>query len=418
MSKSTPSASERRELLAFHGALCLVLATLEYLIPKPIPFMRVGLANLPILLALRGFDAATVLLLVLLKILGQGLVGGTLFSYVFLFSAAGSSVAGLAMLGILRLGGKRISLVGVSVIGALASNCTQVLLAVSLVFGRGGVLIGPPFLAVGTLSGLILGLFAEAFERSSSWISATRALLAGTAAPPPPPASESARPPSSRPRRKRRPDLIGRIVARRDSFLAGVAALPAFLFLNRLEGLLALVPLFILLTILAGRRFRPVFPIVATLGIVAANLLMPSGRVLLSLGSVSITSGALLLGARKSLTFVGLVYLSFFSVRPGLKLPGRFGGLFARVIYYFERLLEADKRLDRRDALGSLDRFLWKVFPPDPSERPAVLARERAAGGREEPTARTRAGGWALLAGVVLLPWAALALQIASRHGA
>ena len=104
--------SDRRELLSFFGALCLLLSTLEYLVPKPIPFMRVGLANLPVLLAIGTFDARTVLLRVALKVLGQAFVSGTLFSFVFVFSAAGSLVAGAAMLLAARVGGRPEPLLG------------------------------------------------------------------------------------------------------------------------------------------------------------------------------------------------------------------------------------------------------------------------------------------------------------------
>jgi heptaprenyl diphosphate synthase len=409
MPKPTPLPSERRETLAFFGALCLLLSTLEYLIPKPIPFMRVGLANLPVLLALSTFDARTVLLLVTLKVLGQGFIGGTLFSYVFVFSAAGSFAAGLAMLAASRLGGARISLVGVSVFGALASNVAQLLLAVALVFGRTGWLIGPPFLAVGTVSGLLLGMLASAFERTSTWLRRSRGLASsGT------PAAAVGRPPDvvhspapGRPRwRRARRDLLGRIVSPRGAFLAGLAMLLPFVFIEHLGLQAALVALYLALSLLVGRRFRPLFPVMATIGIVAANLLMPSGRVLWSAGPLSITSGALMLGLRKSLTFVGLVYLSLFAIRPGLPLPGKIGGLAARMVYYFERLLEADKSLDRRDPLGSLDRLLWRVAP-----HPAGGSTETAASAKPVPR-RTTTPGWVLLSLPVLLTLGALFVDV------
>ncbi|MBQ3650093.1 MAG: Gx transporter family protein, partial [Treponema sp.] len=58
-------------LLTFFASLCLYLSAIEYAIPKPLPFLRLGLANLPILLGLEVFPVATVLLLTLLKILLQ-----------------------------------------------------------------------------------------------------------------------------------------------------------------------------------------------------------------------------------------------------------------------------------------------------------------------------------------------------------
>jgi heptaprenyl diphosphate synthase len=172
--RSTRSLTRRLDLVAFLGAICLFLSTVEYLIPKPIPFLRVGIANLPILMSLDLLPAPLLLLLVVLKVLGQGLIGGTLFSYVFLFSAAGSFASALAMLAVRRLLGSRISLVGVGVLGALFSNTAQILLARLLIFGEGAWLIAPPFLALGTVTATLLGVFAERFVARSRWLASVR----------------------------------------------------------------------------------------------------------------------------------------------------------------------------------------------------------------------------------------------------
>ncbi len=161
--------SSRIEVIALLGAFALFLSTLEYLIPKPIPFIRIGLANLPILLSLSILSPREVVLLILIKIFGQGLVNGTLFSYTFLFSFAGSFTAGAAMLGLHRLFKKRISPVGLSVFGALGSNMMQLLLARVLIIGPGALLIAPPILGIGLFSSILLGIFARSFESRSAW---------------------------------------------------------------------------------------------------------------------------------------------------------------------------------------------------------------------------------------------------------
>ena len=170
-------SAERRDLIAFLGAICLFLSTLEYLIPKPVPFLRVGIANLPILFAVDLLPVPAVLAVVFLKVVGQGLVSGTLVSYVFLFSAVGSFASGLVMIAARRLFAARISLVGVSVLGALFSNAAQIVLARLLIFGEGAWLIAPPFLALGTVTAVLLGLFAERFRARSRWLSALRERL-------------------------------------------------------------------------------------------------------------------------------------------------------------------------------------------------------------------------------------------------
>ncbi|MFQ3619697.1 MAG: Gx transporter family protein, partial [Spirochaetales bacterium] len=155
-----PALSKKRNTLAFYGAFCLFLSTVEFLIPKPLPFFRLGLANLPILLALAQARPLFILQLVGLKIVGQALVNGTLFSYIFVFSTAGSLASGLAMLAASRIPGRYISLIGISILGALASNLVQILLARYFLLGEGAWLIGPPFLGLGILTGCVLGYSA------------------------------------------------------------------------------------------------------------------------------------------------------------------------------------------------------------------------------------------------------------------
>jgi heptaprenyl diphosphate synthase len=168
---------ERLDLIAFLGATCLFFATIEYLFPKPFPFFRLGLANLPVIISLKLFSPGYVLLLVLLKVLGQGLINGTLASYVFLFSLGGSFASAFIMLAAQRLFGDRISLVGISVFGAIASNVVQIYLSVRFIFGLTAWIIAPPFVALGVASGFAVGLFAQKFWEQSRWLGRVRDAL-------------------------------------------------------------------------------------------------------------------------------------------------------------------------------------------------------------------------------------------------
>jgi heptaprenyl diphosphate synthase len=176
---ATRRVYERLDLIAFLGATCLFFATIEYLFPKPFPFFRLGLANLPVIISLKLFSPGYVLLLVLLKVLGQGLINGTLASYVFLFSLGGSFASAFMMIGVYRLFGDRISLVGVSVFGAIASNVVQIYLSVRFIFGLSAWIIAPPFVALGVASGLAVGLFAQKFWEQSRWLGRVRETLEG-----------------------------------------------------------------------------------------------------------------------------------------------------------------------------------------------------------------------------------------------
>lgn len=158
------------DTIALFAAFCIFLSTVEYLIPKPFPFFRLGLANLPVIVSLMIFRPKHTVLLIVLKIFGQGLITGTLFSYIFLFSAAGSIASGVFMIISKLLLRSSISLIGISIIGAFASNMVQLLLARLFIFGESVKYIAPPLLIMGFISALILGLLADKFINRSRWL--------------------------------------------------------------------------------------------------------------------------------------------------------------------------------------------------------------------------------------------------------
>ena len=165
--------------IAILGALSLFLSTIEFLFPKPIPFMRLGLANLPVILALdlipgkkgnsSNLPLAGYFLIIILKVLGQGMVNGTMASYVFLFSLIGSFSSGLCMFLAWRFLSPNISFLGISVLGALISNLSQMFLSINFIFGASAWRILPLFLGFGLVSGIIMGAFAQRFSEKSRW---------------------------------------------------------------------------------------------------------------------------------------------------------------------------------------------------------------------------------------------------------
>ncbi|PKL14561.1 MAG: heptaprenyl diphosphate synthase [Spirochaetae bacterium HGW-Spirochaetae-8] len=166
---SKPRPNVRLEFIALLGAFALFLSTVEYLIPKPVPFMRIGLANLPLMIGLGLLNPVEFIVLVCLKVLGQALISGTLFSYVVLFSFGGTVASALAMYLLHHLGGRWVSMVGISIAGAMASNIVQLVLSRFLLFGESAWLIAPPFLIMGLVTSIILGLFTRQFIARSAW---------------------------------------------------------------------------------------------------------------------------------------------------------------------------------------------------------------------------------------------------------
>jgi heptaprenyl diphosphate synthase len=139
------------------------------MIPKPLPFMRIGIANLPLMLAINIFPFFTFMVLAGIKVAGQALITGTLFSFVFFFSMSGTFMSALSMYALRRLFGQRIGFVGIGTAGAMMSNITQLALAWVFIFRDNVRYIAPPFLAMGLITGIALGIFCVFFTRRSQW---------------------------------------------------------------------------------------------------------------------------------------------------------------------------------------------------------------------------------------------------------
>ena len=353
----TPRLTSERQL-AFFGAFCLFLSTLEVLVPKPLPFLRVGLANLPVLLSLSLYPARFTLALVALKIAGQALVGGTLFSYVFLFSAAGSLASAGVMLGLRGLLRKKMmSLAGLGIAGSLASNITQVFFARLLILGEGAWLIAPPFLFLGTVSGLLVGVFAEAMRKNSAWL----ASIEGNERNPGGFGVEEEV-------RAVRPEACEAFFCALCGFFAAIP----FLLAAAPEAKVILAGFFMAGAAASGRRIRVLPNLVLAATVTAVHLVSPFGKVLCTLAGHPVTEGALRAGLSRSAAVIGLVYLSRFAVRPSLRLPGRPGRIFSAMLRDFERITGSGVTITRRDFWACLDRLLGAVYASGDEGVPAT----------------------------------------------
>ena len=168
-------ADNRLNLIAFFGAVSMFFAAVEFLFPKPVPYMRLGIANIPILLALEIFSFREILILAAIKVFGQGIINGTLASYVFLFSAAGTFSSAAAMYGLKKLLKDKVSLIGISISGALVSNSIQTFLSLAIVFQKEAWIIIPWFMGTGFIASIAVGLFANQVYYKSRWFSAVNA---------------------------------------------------------------------------------------------------------------------------------------------------------------------------------------------------------------------------------------------------
>ncbi len=379
------------DVTALLAAFCFFLSAIEYMLPKPLPFMRLGIANLPILLAVDLLPFNWFLVLSAAKVVGMSIVSGTLFSYVALFSLAGTLVAALVMRGVRRTGGRMVSLVGVSIAGAVTSNAMQMLIARFVIFGGVAWLIAPLFLVTGLVTGTVMGWFAEFFIEHSTWYScamgqtdelelndatfdergedlgkdrgstntneyASVTTSASTASATLP---VRARKNQARYARRERYEFLLKPWA---SALAGFVVALIFLVQQEILVKAAFLALFIAWTWLAGKRFSLVSTLVVSAGIVVANLLIPSGKVLFKLGLLAVTQFALIEGISKALTFEGLMYLSKAAIMPGLHFPGRFGAIIAQAFQYYDRIIEYRGKVHAKTMVRDIDMLMRRVW--------------------------------------------------------
>jgi hypothetical protein len=177
-------------------------------------------------------------------------------------------------------------------------------------------------------------------------------------------------------------------------FLAGAVLFPAFLLQQDIVVRALQIVVFLVLNLLSGKRIRLIQYLVVAAGIVVFNLVIPTGRVLVSVLDLSITEGALKSGLLKATAMTGLIALSQFSIRSDLRLPGRIGGLIGRSLFYFEKIMGERRRIDRKDIIGSIDALLIEVH--------AAGTVEQAATGRQ---VRSTLPGLAILTAVVAVNW-------------
>ena len=150
----------RNKSLAYLCSLTLLFSYAEMILPRILPFFRLGFANTVILIAL-DIDFGSFVLLSILKAVAASLMGGTLFSPFFLISLAQSVLSALVMRLLYKLISKNfLSLYGISIAGSAASALVQIGLA-SLYLGEGTFSLLGPMLIFNTISGIITAFFCE-----------------------------------------------------------------------------------------------------------------------------------------------------------------------------------------------------------------------------------------------------------------
>jgi hypothetical protein len=191
--------------------------------------------------------------------------------------------------------------------------------------------------------------------------------------------------------------------------LAGSGALVSLAFLFQQSTLLKAF-LFIVFFIVAkasGKKVSLLTTLFVSLGIIAANLLVPLGKVIATWGPLTITETALVEGIGKAITFEGLIYISKASIRQGLNLPGRFGSIVGAAFVYYDRIIEYRGKIHAASLFNDVDELMLKIA--------SSTSNIEESGPASAQIARRPIVGYVLAAFVVCLSFAALVLPLILR---
>lgn len=150
--------SKKIALYGLFIALAFIFSYIESLIPIPfpVPGIKLGLANLVVIIAIYGIGVKEAFVLSMVRIL---LVGFTFRDpSTLMFSFAGGVLSWLVMAVFKKL--KLFSMVGVSIIGGIAHNIGQIIVAIIYVNNTSLIYYLPFLLISGVISGALIGILS------------------------------------------------------------------------------------------------------------------------------------------------------------------------------------------------------------------------------------------------------------------
>ena len=145
--------------LAMFVAIGLIIWVIEEFIPRPLPFIKFGLANIVSLLALLLYGYRQALIVTLMRILLGNIILGKLGTPAFLVSM----VAGTASIGVViiyfKLQDRLFSIIGLSILGAFTHNIAQIAVVFVALSLKEQIFYLIPFLALSSIvTGGLVGL--------------------------------------------------------------------------------------------------------------------------------------------------------------------------------------------------------------------------------------------------------------------
>ncbi len=162
--KSILNFSDNRYIV-FFSIIAAILSFIETFLPKPLLFVKVGFAYVPILLILGKAQLKGIISIILLKSILGSIFAGTLFSFTFLLSLSGNIgvIIGILILSIIPIGFSRIA---ISIFLSSLSNIAQLFFYSFFIIRDMSLLnISPLIICFSVISGFFTGLIAVNIEK-------------------------------------------------------------------------------------------------------------------------------------------------------------------------------------------------------------------------------------------------------------
>ena len=147
--------SKRIAICGVLTALAMIFGYIEVLIPIPIgiPGVKLGIANIAIIAVIYIVGDVEAVTVNLLRIVLTGILFGNFYS--FLFGLAGGMLSVILMILIKKT--DKFSIVGVSMIGGVAHNIGQIVVAVFLMNNAAIAYYLPVLIIIGVFTGVVIG---------------------------------------------------------------------------------------------------------------------------------------------------------------------------------------------------------------------------------------------------------------------
>ncbi len=167
MNGTAPFIDEKKRSEAIHIALLSAYAvglhSIEAFIPTPVPWLRLGLANIITLTTLCLYGLRAGMTVTLTRVFVRSLLAGTFLGPAFVMSLGGGVACTLVMWALNSVFRRHLGIVSLSVFGAITHNIVQLFLAYFLFVRRieAILIVSPVILFFGIITGIFNGIITN-----------------------------------------------------------------------------------------------------------------------------------------------------------------------------------------------------------------------------------------------------------------